>query len=227
MKGISTSDIFVNNLESNNSKEIIKSIKDLLKLKNQFDIRDLLKQNTNAINNLLAIENEEILERICWLIGVFNDIDSFGTLLPSLFRLINHTNYKVRKNAIFAIGRIGRINTDIITPYLKGIIDKSSDEHPEVRHSVIWACENIANSSPDLFIPYIEVFEKLLKDSDIKYVRREAPEIFRVIAKKRPEIVERSIELLKECINDEDIVVSLHSKGVLKLIDKYNNSGVL
>jgi len=48
---------------------------------------------------------------------------------------------------------------------------------------VIWACENIATQHPEWFVDALPIFIGLLGDPDTCYVRREAPEIFRVIGK--------------------------------------------
>ena len=58
----------------------------------------------------------------------------------------------------------------------------------KVRLSFIWASENIAANTPDVYKDHMPVFETLLHDDDDK-VRMEAPEMFRVLGKRRPEYV--------------------------------------
>ena len=57
-----------------------------------------------------------------------------------------------------------------------------------VRLSLIWAAENIASSTPEFLACQMELFARFLDDPDDK-VRMEAPEIFRVLGKRIPELV--------------------------------------
>ena len=60
------------------------------------------------------------------------------------------------------------------------------------------------------------VFEKLLYDEDDK-VRMEAPEIFRVLGKRRPGFVRPYVEQLQRISEtDENRVVRLHCLGAIK-----------
>ena len=64
------------------------------------------------------------------------------------------------------------------------------------------------------------VFEKLLHDEDDK-VRMEAPEIFRVLGKRRPEFVSPYLERLKEISEtDDNRVVRIHCLGAIKVTTK-------
>ena len=61
------------------------------------------------------------------------------------------------------------------------------------------------------------VFEKLLHDEDEK-VRIEAPEIFRVLGKRRPELVRPYMEeLQKMSETDANRVVRIHCQGAIKV----------
>ena len=92
----------------------------------------------------------------------------------------------------------------------------ADDEEPKVRLSFIWASENIATNTPDIYGNYMNVFEKLLHDEDDK-VRMESPEIFRVLGKRRPEFVRPYIERLKKMSEtDSNRVVRIHSLGAIK-----------
>ena len=60
------------------------------------------------------------------------------------------------------------------------------------------------------------IFESLLRDVDDK-VRMEAPEIFRVLGKRRPEFVVPYIEQLQKMAeSDSNRVVRIHSLGAIK-----------
>ena len=57
----------------------------------------------------------------------------------------------------------------------------------------MWASENIAANMPEAYEKHIAVFAAMLDDAN-NQVRIEAPEIFRVIGKRKPEYVEQYIE---------------------------------
>ena len=60
------------------------------------------------------------------------------------------------------------------------------------------------------------VFEGLLHDSDDK-VRMEAPEIFRVLGKRKPEFVRPYLEQLRQISEtDENRVVRIHCQGAIR-----------
>jgi HEAT repeat protein len=66
----------------------------------------------------------------------------------------------------------------------------------------------------------VPLFIRLLDDPDTQRVRREAPEILRVIGKRQPEIVECAIPKLVEKLSDEDKVLRIHAQGALDAIRK-------
>ena len=60
------------------------------------------------------------------------------------------------------------------------------------------------------------IFEKLLYDVNDK-VRMEAPEIFRVLGKRRPEFVMPFVEQLQKLsVTDENRVVRIHCLGAIR-----------
>ena len=84
------------------------------------------------------------------------------------------------------------------------------------RLSFIWASENIATNTPDVYGDYMPIYEELLNDTDDK-VRMEAPEIFRVLGKRRPEFVRPYIEKLRMISEtDRNRVVRIHSLGAIR-----------
>ena len=66
----------------------------------------------------------------------------------------------------------------------------------------------------------VQVRERLLDDEDDK-VRMEAPEIFRVLGKRRPEFVRPFVDKLQEISEtDSNRVVRIHCMGAIKAIEK-------
>ena len=94
------------------------------------------------------------------------------------------------------------------------------DESFNVRHAFIWACENIATSNPDLFCDKLDIFYEMISDSEDK-VRIEAPEMFRVIGKTRPNCVKHYLKKLEYFAeNDENRIVRIHSAGAIRITKK-------
>ncbi|MBR2121738.1 MAG: HEAT repeat domain-containing protein, partial [Lachnospiraceae bacterium] len=118
--------------------------------------------------------------------------------------------------AVNALGWIGRGEYSVIEPYWAGLFHFASDEEPKVRLAFIWASENIATSTPDIYAVHMSVFAELLHDADDK-VRMEAPEIFRVLGKRRPGFVRPYLEQLRQISEtDENRVVRIHCLGAIK-----------
>ncbi len=115
-----------------------------------------------------------------------------------------------------ALGRIGRANYALIEPYWLGLFRFAADEEPKVRLSFIWASENIATNTPDVYEDHKPVFSELLHDAEDK-VRMEAPELFRVLGKRRPEFVRPYLEQLRQISEtDDNRVVRIHCLGAIK-----------
>ena len=135
--------------------------------------------------------------------------------------LTEHRPYRrrnplLRERAVNALGRIGRGSYQVIEPYWENLFRFANDEEPKVRLSFIWASENIATNTPDNYENYMPIFEELLYDADDK-VKMEAPEIFRVLGKRRPEFVRPYMEQLRQISEtDENRVVRIHCLGAIK-----------
>ena len=85
--------------------------------------------------------------------------------------------------------RIGHSDFSLISDYLDLIISFSNDESPLVKLGMIRACENIGINTPEVFIEHLPIFDKLLDDPNTEKVRGEAPEMFRVLGKRIPEVI--------------------------------------
>lgn len=183
---------------------------------------ELVEQHIQTIKNKLHDSDERVCAYACWAAGQIgrNMPEWYEDEINHLFHLINHGNDKIRENAIFALGWIGRAEPCFVEKNVHSIVEKHKDVCPKVRLSMIWASENIANAKPELFEGYIGVYEDLLSDPDEKYVRGEAPEFFRVMGKKRPDLVKRSISILENKMEDECRVTQIHARGALKVIKR-------
>ena len=108
----------------------------------------------------------------------------------------------------------------MIIPFLDKIMEMKEDEVEKVRLSFVWACENIATNAPELFYDKLDTFYKMISDQGER-VRIEAPEIFRVIGKRKPYYVKPYLEKLQwYADNDSHPVVRIHSLGAIRITKK-------
>jgi HEAT repeat protein len=199
--------------------ELYKELGKLTKEKNKW------KDSIPYVSSLLKHESVKIQAKALWLLA------EMGLEYPELVKdsvqdivsFCDSPEPLLRERALNACGRIGRADYQLIEPYWKDMFRFSADEEPNVRLSFIWASENIATNTPDIYAEHMSVFEKLLHDPDDK-VRMESPEIFRVLGKRRPELVLPYVNLLQKISQtDENRVVRIHSLGAIKATGMINN----
>ncbi len=179
---------------------------------------DEWQANVPYVASLLASDSVRIRAKALWLLG------EMGLKFPLSVRehvgaiaaFRDCTEPLLRERAITALGRIGRSSFPLVEPYWADTFRFAADGEPGVRLSFIWASENIATAAPDVFARAMPVFAKLLSDPDDR-VRMEAPEIFRVLGKRRPDFVQPYIEQLRVLSEtDANRVVRLHCLGAIK-----------
>ena len=170
------------------------------------------------VASLLVHESVKIKAKALWLLGEMGLAypRPVQDIVPAIASFLDSPEPLLRERAVNAIGRIGRGEYSFIEPYWTGLFRFASDEEPKVRLSFIWASENIATNTPDIYEYQMPVFAELLHDSDDR-VRMEAPEIFRVFGKRRPEFVRPYLEQLRQIAeNDRNRVVRIHCLGAIK-----------
>ena len=176
------------------------------------------KESIPYVASLLDHESVKIQAKALWLLGEMGLAypRAVQDTIPAIASFLDSPEPLLRERAVNALGRIGRGDYSFIEPYWTGLFRFASDEEPNVRLSFIWASENIATNTPGIYENYMPVFERLLHDADDK-VRMEAPEIFRVLGKRRPEFVKPYLERLQEIADtDENRVVRIHCLGAIK-----------
>lgn len=182
------------------------------------------EESAPFVASLLCHESAKIQAKALWLLGEIGlaHPGSVRDYLPAIAPFLDSPAPLLRERAVNALGRIGRGDFRAVRPYWEGLFRLASDEEAKVRLSFVWASENIATNTPDIYESYMPVFEKLLHDPDDK-VRMEAPEIFRVLGKRRPEFVRPYLEYLKEISEtDENRVVRIHCLGAIKVTVRAN-----
>ena len=193
--------------------ELYKELGALTKAKDQWE------EKIPYVTSLLAHESEKIQAKALWLLAEmgFAYLQSVRDAVPAIASFCNSPVPLLRERALNAIGRIGRGDYRLIEPYWADLFRFADDEEAPVRLSFIWASENIATTTPDIYGNHMMIFEKLLHDPDDK-VRMEAPEIFRVLGKRRPEFVRPFVEELRRISEtDSNRVVRIHSLGAIKV----------
>ena len=196
--------------------ELYKDLGSLTKDKNRW------KESIPYVSSLLTHESVKIQAKVLWLLGEMGleYPHEAEDKVPAITSFCDSTEPLLRERAVNALGRIGRSNYPAIEPFWKELFRFADDEEPKVRLSFIWASENIATNTPGIYENHMPVFEKLLHDEDDK-VRMEAPEIFRVLGKRRPEFVSPYLERLKEISEtDDNRVVRIHCLGAIKVTTK-------
>ena len=180
--------------------------------------KDKWKEAIPYVSSLLSHDSVRIQAKALWLLGEMGLVfpRSVQDAVPAIASFLDSSEPLLRERAINALGRIGRGSCQVIEPYWTGLLRFASDEEPKVRLAFIWASENIAVNTPDIFEDLMPVFAKLLHDADDK-VRMEAPEIFRVLGKRRPEFVRPYLERLQSIAEtDSNRVVRIHCHGAIK-----------
>lgn len=182
--------------------------------------RDKWKESIPYVSSLLNHESRKIQAKALWLLGEMGLASSpdVRTAVPAIASFLNNPVPLLRERALNAMGRIGRGDFHLIEPYWREMFRLASDEDAGVRLSFIWASENIATNTPDIYENEMPVFAKLLADADEK-VRMEAPEIFRVLGRRRPEFIRPFVEeLLRISETDCSRVVRIHCQGAIKAV---------
>ena len=206
-----------------NESDLYKELGKLTKEKNRWN------ECIPYVSSLLSHDSVKIQAKALWLIGemglayplaVQDTVSVIASFLDSTVPLL-------RERAVNALGRTGRGSYSVIEPYWSDLFRFAADDDAKVRLSFIWASENIATNTPDIYENYMPVYEKLLHDADDK-VRMEAPEIFRVLGKRRPQFVEPYVGILKDISeSDENRVVRIHCLGAIKTLGEKQTNQVI
>ena len=198
-------------------KVILKKLREITKDKNHWS------ETIDYVGEKLDEEySVEVRAKALWLLGEMglNYPMQVKPYLEDIADYMDDNHMKLRERSLNALGRIGRADKDMILPYFDELMTMGNDESDDVRLAFIWACENIATNAPELFCESLNIFYELLFDSGER-VRMEAPEMFRVMGKRKPEQVKPYLEKLEWISeNDEHRVVRIHSAGAVRVTKK-------
>ncbi len=192
--------------------ELYKELGILTKDKSKWD------ESIPYVSSLLNGKSVKIQAKALWLLGEMGleHPDSIQNVVSDIATFCDSSEPLLRERAVNALGRIGRADYHLIEPHWMNLFRFASDEEAKVRLSFIWASENIATNTPDIYKDHMQIFERLLYDKDDK-VRMEAPEIFRVLGKRRSGFVKPYLEQLQQISEtDSNRVVRIHCLGAIK-----------
>ncbi len=170
------------------------------------------------VASFLTLDSVKIQAKSLWMLGEMglSFPEAIKSSVPAIAAFLNNEEPLLRERALNAIGRIGRGCFESIQAYWPDLFRFAHDEAPGVRLAFIWASENIATNTPDSYREHMPVFAKLLRDCDDK-VRMEAPEIFRVLGKRRPDFVAPHLDELRHIAEtDTNRVVRIHCQGAIR-----------
>lgn len=193
------------------------------------EIRNIQKEKENWKNNIPLVADKlnedysvKVKAKALWVLGEMGlrypqEVEKY---VYQIAGYMEDKNPKLRERSINALGRIGRADKDLIIPYLDKIMESRKDEEGSVRLAFVWACENIGTNSPELFCEKLDLFYEMIEDSNEK-VRMEAPEMFRVMGKRKPNCVKPYLDKLEwYAQNDEHPVVRIHCAGAVRITKK-------
>ena len=194
-------------------KELYRALGDLTKRK------EVWQESIPYVASLLENPSPKITAKALWLLGEMG-LQYRKEIIPHVDRIASFLDLQeslLRERALNALGRIGRGRFASVEPYLEKMAGLATDEQPQVRLAFIWASENIASETPDAYAQNLSLFAELLHDSEDR-VRMEAPEMFRVMGKRRPQTVVPYLPILQELSeNDPNPVVRIHSAGAIRV----------
>ena len=196
---------------------ILKELRDLTKDRHSWkaNIDYVADKLDNAYSNAVRA-------KVLWLLGEMGLMypEKIEGYVADIVSYMDSDDSKLRGRSVNAIGRIGRADKNLIIHHLDKLMDMRLDESENVRHAFVWACENIASTAPELFCEKMDIFYEMIFDSGQK-VRIEAPEMFRVIGKQKPDCVTPYLEKLEWIAqNDDNRIVRIHSAGAVRITKK-------
>ena len=198
-------------------RELLKELREITKNKESWNV---------VIDEVAAKLNEnhsdDVKAKVLWLLGEMglNHPLEVKKHVADIASYLHDDCFKLRERSVNTLGRIGRANKHLIAPYLDKIMEMRKDNVDEVRLAFVWACENIATNAPELFCGRLDIFYEMIQDKGER-VRIEAPEMFRVMGKRKPQYVKPYLEKLQRLAdNDTHPVVRIHSVGAIRITQR-------
>lgn len=115
--------------------------------------KDKWEDNIPYVSSLLAHDSVKIQAKALWLLGEMGLEYPLKVqdAVPAIVSFCDSEESLLRERAVNALGRIGRGNCCVIQPYWTDLFRFASDDEANVRLSFIWASENIATNTPNIY----------------------------------------------------------------------------
>ena len=197
-----------------NNKDLYRELGTLTKRKEDW------QANIAYVGSLLENQSPKITAKALWLLGEMGlqYPDEIAPYVGKIATFLDAQDDLLRERALNALGRIGRTRFETVKPFWERMFSLATDDNPRIRLAFIWASENIATNTPDAYESRLPLFAELLHDQNDK-VRMEAPEMFRVMGKQRPQWVKPYLEELQRLAEaDANPVVRIHCAGAIRMI---------
>ena len=126
------------------------------------DEKNRWEESVPYVSSLLTHESVIIRAKVLWLLGEIGLVYPYSVqdTVPAIASFFDSQDPLLRERAVNALGRIGRGDYHVIEPYWEDLFHFASDEEAKVRLSFIWASENIATNTPEIYENYMTATQK-------------------------------------------------------------------
>lgn len=183
----------------------------------------ITSEEIKFVTKSLQSSNEKVVAQAYTTMGQIgmNRSELIRHLIDRAFSALKEKSSDIREQALLAIGNAGRHDLSIVVNQIERILQMHCDPHPKVRAAMLLACQNIACAKASVFQPYIGLFERMLDDPDESLVQKYTLQVFRTIGKHEPEIVERSLVVLKDKLRKASPEIKAQTIEVIRTIETF------
>ena len=133
--------------------------------------------------------------------------------ISDIAALLDYDSTKIQAKALWLLGEMGLQHPEKIGKWVPAIAEFLNSPVPLLRERALNALGRIGRADFTLIKPFWNDLFRFAKD--------EAPEIFRVLGKRKPELVAPYINLLSKISEaDSNRVVRIHALGAIKAFQK-------
>ena len=139
--------------------------------------------------------------------------DQWEENIPYISSLLSHDSVKIQAKALWLLAEMGLAYPQSVRDSVPAIVSFLNSSVPLLRERALNAIGRIGRGDYRLVEPY---WAGLFRFADDK-VRMEAPEVFRVLGKRKPEFIRPFTEELRQISEtDSNCVVRIHCLGAIK-----------
>ena len=143
--------------------------------------------------------------------------DQWEENIPYISSLLSHDSVKIQAKALWLLAEMGLAYPQSVRDSVPAIVSFLNSSVPLLRERALNAIGRIGRGDYRLVEPY---WAGLFRFADDK-VRMEAPEVFRVLGKRKPEFIRPFTEELRQISEtDSNCVVRIHCLGAIKATNR-------